>query len=79
MELFIAIAMILAILGLIYFLVWLVLSVIGLLIFGVTAPWYLVLLVMGFLFMLLEMYEQKLGMYHDDITSRKKMKARKKI
>lgn len=72
MELFIAIAMILAILGLIYFLVWLVLSVIGLLIFGVTAPWYLVLLVMGFLFMLLEMYEQKLGMYHDDITSRKK-------
>ena len=72
MELFIAVSMILAILGLIYFLVWLVLSVIGLLIFGVIAPWYLVLLVMGFLFMLLDAYDQKLGMYHDDITSRKK-------
>lgn len=53
MELFIAVSMILAILGFIYFLVWLVLSVIGLLIFGVTVPWYLVLLAMGFLFMLL--------------------------
>lgn len=72
MELFIAVSMILAILGFIYFLVWLILSVIGLLIFGVVAPWYLVLLAMGFLFILLEMYEQKLGMYHDDITSRKK-------
>lgn len=71
MELFIAVAMILAILGLIYFLVWLVLSVIGLLIFGVTAPWYLVLLVMGFLFMLLDAYDQKLEMYHDDVTSKK--------
>lgn len=72
MELVFALLILLLMVGLIYFLVWLVLSVIGLLIFGVTAPWYLVLLVMGFLFMLLEMYEQKLGMYHDDITSRKK-------
>lgn len=71
MELFIAVAMILAILGMIYFIIWLILSVIGLIIFGVTAPWYLVLLAMGFLFILLETYDQKLGMYHDDITSRK--------
>lgn len=72
MELVFALLILLLMVGLIYFLVWLVLSVIGLLIFGVVAPWYLVLLAMGFLFILLEMYEQKLGMYHDDITSRKK-------
>lgn len=72
MELVFALLILLLVVGLIYFLVWLVLSVIGLLIFGVTTPWYLVLLAMGFLFILLEMYEQKLGMYHDDITSRKK-------
>ena len=72
MELAFALLILLLMVGLIYFLVWLVLSVIGLLIFGVVAPWYLVLLAMGFLFILLEMYEQKLGMYHDDITSRKK-------
>lgn len=72
MELVFALLILLLMVGLIYFLVWLVLSVIGLLIFGVVAPWYLVLLAMGFLFMLLEMYEQKLGMYHNDITSRKK-------
>ncbi|OUQ31094.1 hypothetical protein [Massilimicrobiota sp. An134] len=72
MELVFALLILLLMVGLIYFLVWLVLSIIGLLIFGVVAPWYLVLLAMGFLFMLLEMYEQKLGMYHDDITSRKK-------
>lgn len=72
MELAFALLILLLMVGLIYFLVWLVLSVIGLLIFGVIAPWYLVLLTMGFLFILLEMYEQKLGMYHDDITSRKK-------
>lgn len=72
MELAFALLILLLMVGLIYFFVWLVLSVIGLLIFGVVAPWYLVLLAMGFLFILLEMYEQKLGMYHDDITSRKK-------
>lgn len=72
MELVFALLILLLMVGLIYFLVWLILSIIGLLIFGVTAPWYLVLLAMGFLFMLLDMYDQKLGMYHDDITSRKK-------
>lgn len=72
MELVFALLILLLMVGLIYFLVWLVLSVIGLLIFGVVAPWYLVLLAMGFLFMLLDAYEQKLGMYHDDIMSRKK-------
>lgn len=72
MELAFALLILLLMVGLIYFLVWLVLSVIGLLIFGVIAPWYLVLLAMGFLFMLLDAYEQKLGMYHDDIMSRKK-------
>lgn len=72
MELAFALLILLLMVGLIYFLVWIVLSIIELLIFGVTAPWYLVLLAMGFLFMLLDAYDQKLGMYHDDITSRKK-------
>ena len=71
MELVFALLILLLMVGLIYFLVWLVLSIIGLFIFGVVAPWYLVLLVMGFLFMLLDAYDQKLGMYHDDITSKK--------
>jgi type IV secretory pathway VirB3-like protein len=65
MELFIAVAMIAAFLGVLYFVIWAILSVIGLIIFGVTAPWFVVVTVLMFLIVLFDAYEEKIALYYD--------------
>lgn len=65
MELFIAIAIILAFFGFIYLIIWGILSLIFWIIYGLTAPWFVALAVFLLLFWILGAYEEKIGRYFE--------------
>lgn len=65
MELFIAIAMILAFFGFIYLIIWGILSLFFWIIYGLTAPWFVTLAVFLLLFWILGAYEEKIGRYFE--------------
>lgn len=65
MEFFITIAMIATFFGVLYFIVWAILSVIFVAIYGVTAPWFVVVTVLMFLIVLFDAYEEKIELYYN--------------